>query len=230
MKMQFLQSRWVQINLTALARVYVSPKLNESKKVMLDELLMQYSATIIQKLKVEDSRKHLAGNDFAAIAFQLKKMRFTGNPELFIFIENQLLNCGVGKIALQSLIVLIQAFKSNALHSQVLFNQTLLAIHQSSKGFKILDLHEVAILISRMGSFWNTAVSIQINNDLEARVRDMVSEETQERQIWKYGSNGYHHQIGKILEGLISISVGNNGIIEMLTSAIFQKLSMAEFD
>lgn len=166
MKMQFLQSRWVQITLTALARVYVSPKIQESKKMLIDELMVQYSESIIKKLKVEDRRSQTAANDFAAIAFQLKKMKFTANPPLFIFIENQLSNIGLTQMPLTSLIVLIQAFQTNALHSQVLYNQTILTIYKTSQGFKKLEMHEVALLVSQMGNFWNRSVSIQISNDL----------------------------------------------------------------
>jgi hypothetical protein len=98
-------------------------------------------------------------------------MKFTRNPEIYIYLEKNILFFGVDKMPMASLIPLMQSFKINYLHSQELFVATMLAIHKASQGFQRLELHEVAMVVGQLGSFGHSIDARGFINDLQTRLR-----------------------------------------------------------
>jgi len=133
MKMSFHQSRWVQVKITALARVHACPRINSQSRKAIDDVVTDFCASLLEKFKLDEARE--PSNNLAAIAFQLKKMKFTRNREIYIYLEKNLLFFGVDKMPMASLIPLMQSFKINYLHSQELFRATMHAVHKQSQGF-----------------------------------------------------------------------------------------------
>ena len=126
--------------------------------------MTDFCASLLEKFKLDEARD--SSNDLAAIAFQLKKMKFTRNPDIYIYLEKNLLFFGVDKMPMASLIPLMQSFKINYLHSQELFRATMLAVHRNSQGFQRLELHEVAMVVGQLGSFGHSIDVRGFINDL----------------------------------------------------------------
>lgn len=72
---------------------------------------------ILNKLKVSDKRERDFANDLASIAFQFKKLKLNDHPELFIYLQESLMQTNLDNIKLPSLIMLVQCFKVNYIHS-----------------------------------------------------------------------------------------------------------------
>jgi hypothetical protein len=54
-KMKFYQSRWVSINLTALARLYSAPNLDSESREKLQSFSHEYALIILNKLHIPDN-------------------------------------------------------------------------------------------------------------------------------------------------------------------------------
>ncbi len=85
-----------------------------------------------QKMKLNDEKESYKANDLARIAFQLKKLHLNDISEVFIYIENQLLDHYQQFLFIQPLFMLLQAFGQHGLHSQKLYTFTLGKLYQQT--------------------------------------------------------------------------------------------------
>ncbi|TNV81380.1 hypothetical protein FGO68_gene14669 [Halteria grandinella] len=226
MLMEFYQTRWVSINVTALARLYSCPNLDPEMRMMIQDFGNKYACAILNKLKVPEYRQGDFANDLASIAFQFKKLKLTNQSELYIYLQESLLQTSLDSMKLPSLIQLIQCFKTNYIHSQKLFKICLEKIYQMSNKFTRLELHEFAIVISQLGNFWARQVDAELDQAIQVMCENVLSNPGYQG---KYSGENYLHQIEKIFEALINLN-GNQKLKQRFQDKVNSLLPTAQID
>ncbi|CDW78621.1 UNKNOWN [Stylonychia lemnae] len=194
----FYQSRWIALNITLLSKLYSSNKLTPEQSQQLIDFAKEYALLIPDKYQNISRREVTQGNDFATITFHLKNLGITDMPEVYVYLENQLLNfCdSLNKV---SLMLLIQSFGIGYIHSQTLFFWVTEKLYAKSNSLSDLKLHELAIFISCLSKFWVFQASSNFLDSIKERVREFI-EVDQSNQI-----DYYIFQLLKIHNSIIQL-------------------------
>ena len=133
-------------------------------------------------MKVMESREDSFMNDLGSIAFQLRKLEMhhiESLREVFIYLEASMLSrpSSFDRLFLPSLILVLQCFGDGLLHSQELFFKTIKSIYQKSDRFRSLQLHELAIVVSKLGSFWTRPLTLELHGELLGEVERRLEED-----------------------------------------------------
>ena len=146
-KMDFIQSRYFALNLTALARLYISKAYSLEERKQVQEVAKMWALLIPQKMQIIKGREGVFANDLAIMAFQLTKLQLSDITDVYIYLENQLIE-NSSKLGFQPLFMLLQSFGQYGMHSQKLYLTVLEKVYQLSNAFERMNPLEFSILLS----------------------------------------------------------------------------------
>jgi hypothetical protein len=101
-------------------------------------------------------------------------------------------------------------------------------IFELSDGFNKLHLHEFAIVVWHIGSFWTR----QVDSDLDRRLLEVCREVLLNNKDYeaKYSQENYMNSIGKIYEALLNLTSGDNSLKSLYEERFEQFLPKASTD
>ena len=103
-----------------------------------------------------------------------------------------------------NLILLIQCFQPNFIHSQQLYRNAITKLFSMSNSFAKLELHEFTIVLKAICGFWNKTTSPEIEKVIRDRCNTIITD-GDEAALKKYGHHNYYHQIEKIYWSLVQL-------------------------
>ena len=98
------------------------------------------------KLQISDDRQNSFGNDIASILFQLRKLKIDDIPDIYIYLE-KLCEQNLQTLNRAGLLLLLQSFGTNYVHSKTLFSSALERLGKTTSNFEQLLPHEFAIVM-----------------------------------------------------------------------------------
>lgn len=194
----------------------------------MQEVAKMWALLIPQKMQIIKGREGVFSNDLAIMAFQLTKLQLSDITDVYIYLENQLIESS-SKLGFQPLFMLLQSFGQHGMHSQKLYLTVLEKVYQLSNAFERMNPLEFSILLSCLSQGIIKNQSPEINNSVRSRIAQMLAVD-QEREVMRVGATNFRHPFERMYSSLINMEGDFIQEKDKITHLLSQNLDKCDFD